>query len=328
MTSTNLHHSISLDRPISGSPLDVVVAGLAVVDIIGKPVDLKRPPKSGGLQMIEGITLTTGGNVSNVGIDLAKLGFRVGVITRVGDDGLVRALLKQYEDHGLDVSGVIVDKAAQTSATIVSVDRSGERTFLHTRGCMANFRASDILGKLKLLEKARFFVFGYLGLLPEMERELPALFQAIKDQSAIDIVLDTGGVPRRLSEASLRQFLSSVDYCIPSFEEAVSLTGRKTPEAIVDFLFKAGVRKAAGVKLGAKGCYIATREKAVSVPAKKVKKVVDTTGAGDAFVAGFVAGLLKGFDPFDAARIGNATAASCVTAIGASTALQRLEQYI
>lgn len=307
---------------------DVVVAGLAVVDIIGKPVDLKRPPKRGGLQMIEGITLTTGGNVSNVGIDLAKLGFHAGVITRVGDDGLARVLLKQYEDHGLDISGVIVDKDAQTSATIVSVDRSGERTFLHVRGCMANFRASDILGNPALQGKARFFVFGYLGLLPEMERELSGLFRAVKDQTAMDIVLDTGGVPRRLSKARLRQFLSLVDYFFPSLEEAISLTGRKTPQSIVDFLFELGVRKVAGVKLGAKGCYIATREKAASVPAKKVKKVVDTTGAGDAFVAGFVAGLLKGFDPFEAARIGNATAASCVTAIGASTALQPLEQYL
>ncbi len=310
-------------------PPEVVVSGLAVVDIIGKPVDLKHPPKRGGLQRIEGITLTTGGNVSNVGIDLAKLGFRVGAITRVGNDRLSRVLLSQYEEQGLDVSGVIVDEAAQTSATIVSVDRSGERTFLFTLGCAENFRSSDILGKPGLLETARCFVFGYLGLVSrEMERELPVLFRTIKERFDTDIVLDTGGVPRKFSEAKLRQFLSFVDYCVPSFEEAVSLTGRKTPESIAGFLLDAGVRKAVGVKLGAKGSYIATRDRSAMLPAQKVKHVVDTTGAGDAFVAGFVAGIRKGLDPFAAARIGNAVAASCVTAIGASTAIQRLEHYL
>ncbi|MBI3004324.1 MAG: carbohydrate kinase family protein, partial [Ignavibacteriales bacterium] len=75
-----------MKRQKSDKTLDVVVAGLAVVDIIGKPIDLSHPPKKGGLRQIEDIILTTGGNVSNVGIDLAKLGFHVGAITRVGKD--------------------------------------------------------------------------------------------------------------------------------------------------------------------------------------------------------------------------------------------------
>ncbi|MBF8249102.1 MAG: PfkB domain-containing protein [Bacteroidetes bacterium] len=317
-----------MNRPKPDKPLDVVVAGLAVVDIIGKPIDLEHPPKKGGLRQIEDIVLTTGGNVSNVGIDLSKLGFRVGAITRVGEDGFAQVLMRAYVSHGVDVSSVKVDRDAQTSATMISVDRSGERTFLHTRGCMANFRASDILSQLNLIRKAKFLVFGYLGLIPEMERELPRLFRTVKERTGVKILLDTGGLPHRFGKKELRSFLSWVDYFIPSFKEAVALTGQKTVESIVDFLFDAGVRTMVGVKLAAKGCYIATREKAVYLRAKKIKKVVDTTGAGDAFVAGFVAGMLRGFDPFQAARIGNATAASCVTAMGASTAIRRLEHYL
>jgi len=83
-----------------------------------------------------------------------------------------------------------------------------------------------------------------------------------------------------------------------------------------------------GVKLGSKGCYVATQDRREYLRASRVKHPVDTTGAGDAFVAGFTAGILKGLDPFKAADLGNKVAASCVTALGASTAIERLGHYI
>ena len=95
--------------------LDVVVAGLALADIIGRPVDLKNFPKRGALKLIDSVTLSTGGNVSNVGIDLAKLGFTVGAITRVGNDSLGRYVTQYYRTFGIDTDGVIVDARAQTS---------------------------------------------------------------------------------------------------------------------------------------------------------------------------------------------------------------------
>jgi len=308
--------------------LDVVVAGLAVVDIIGKPVDVSKLPKRGGLQLIDNITMTTGGNVSNVGGDLTKLGFRVGAITRVGEDTLGDVLLRQYSEYSIDTSGVIIDRSAQTSATIVSVDTSGERTFLHTRGCMAQFTVSDILNHLDMIGRATCLAFGYLGLLPQMQKDFPRLFQTVKEKTGVKILLDTAGQPPRLAKSQLKQMLRWVDYFFPSFEEAAALTGEKTPEAIVECLIEAGAANVVGVKLGAKGCYIADRTRAEYIQPRKVKKIVDTTGAGDAFVAGFLAGTLKGLDPFQAARIGNAVAASCVTAIGASTAIEHLDQYL
>ncbi len=308
--------------------LDVVVAGLAVVDIIVKPVDLRKPPRKGGLKFLETVSMSSGGNVSNVGIDLSKLGFRVGAITRTGNDALGRFLLEEYAANSIETSGVAVDRTAQTSATIVSVDASGERTFFHTRGCMARFRATDVLTRLKLVSRARYLSFGYLGLLPQMERHLPRLFRTIKERTGTKILLDTGGEPHRLTKSRLRRILPWVDYFFPSFGEAVALTGKRTPEAIVDFLFDAGAANVVGVKLGAKGCYIADSRTARYLKGQRVRNVIDTTGAGDAFVAGFLAGTLKGLDPFEAARLGNAVAASCVTAIGASTAVQHVKHYL
>jgi len=249
-------------------------------------------------------------------------------VTRVGDDGLGNMLLQEYRRHAIDVTGIVVDKDAQTSATIVSVDRAGERTFLHTRGCMANFRSADVMNAMNLIKGAKCFVFGYLGLLPELEPDLAVMLKEIKSQSGIPIVLDTGGAPAKMGAQQLGRILSSVDYFLPSFEEAVRLTGRKTPEKIVDILLGAGARNVVGVKLGSKGCYVATQDRREYLRASRVKHPVDTTGAGDAFVAGFTAGILKGLDPFKAADLGNKVAASCVTALGASTAIERLGHYM
>ena len=225
--------------------IDVVVAGVAVADVIGRPVDIGHLPRRGGLQLLDSMTLTTGGNVSNSGIDLAKMGFRVAAISRIGDDTLGEFILNQYERFGVRTEGVVVDPRRQTSATFVAVDPHGERTFLHTRGCLANFRAEDVLRSLPVIRRARIFAFGYLGLLKE------------------------------------------VDYFIPSHDEAMVLSGERRPEAIVRQFRRWGAQGVVGVKLGAEGCFISTPDRETYVRAVKVRRVVDATGAGDAFVAGF-----------------------------------------
>ncbi len=307
--------------------LDVVVGGLAVVDVIGRPVNMKAPPKPGGLQYLDSITITTGGNVLNCGLDLAKLGFRVGAIARIGHDAFGEYIVERLRQHRVETSGITVDWRRQTASTIALVDRTGERTFLHARGCLRNFRPRDILERLSVLKSARIFAFGYLGLLPECEQKLGEVFRTIKKKTGVAIMLDTGGNPRR-DVALLKEILPSVDYFIPSLEEAVSLTGEKTPARIVKALKRAGAAGVVGVKLGSRGCYIASDGREETIPPVTVKHVVDSTGAGDAFVSGFLAGILRGFDPFAAAEIGNAVAASCVTAVGASTAIRPLGTYV
>ncbi len=309
------------------SRFDVTVAGLAVVDVIGKPVDLRHPPRAGELRYLDSVTMTSGGNVCNCGIDLAKLGLRVAAIARVGSDGLGTFLASRLAASGIDCRGLIVDGKKQTSATFVAVDRGGERTFLHTRGCLENFRAADVLSRLDVIGSSKMFVLGYYGLLPEAEPEFGTLLREVKRRTGVLVLVDTGGTPRRRPR-ELRAFLPWVDYFIPSEEEAVAVTGRRKPEEIVRALFDAGVASVAGVKLGSRGCYIAFNGEASYVPSVRVRSMVDATGAGDAFVAGFTAATLKGFDPFAAAGIANRVAASCVTAIGASTAVGHLGRYV
>jgi sugar/nucleoside kinase (ribokinase family) len=309
-----------------GRSIDVTVAGLAVVDVIGRTMDMNDRTVRGGLTLLDSITLTTGGNVPNVAIDLRKLGFRTAAITRIGSDGLGDALVSRLSETEVNTEAVVRDPRGQTSATIVSVASDGERSFFHTRGCLRNFRVDDVLRRTRLLKRTRILVFGYYGLLPECDRHLARLFRAAQSEAGCRVLLDTGGTPSDDMRVA-RTFLPFVDYFVPSHEEAARMTGERAPGRIVKALRRAGARGVVGVKLGARGSYIDWMGTRRWVPPVRVRRVVDATGAGDAFVAGFVAATLKGYDPFEAAAFGNAVAADCVTAVGASTAIAHFRTY-
>src|SRR6476469_3179208 len=114
--------------------MDAAIFGLIVADVIAEPMDLRRPPPRGGLAFTNSITLTTGGNVCNVGIAMAKLGMEVAAAGLVGDDVLGRAMIEKLKVSGVDTSAVFTTEKAQTSATVVAVEGGGERCFFHTPG--------------------------------------------------------------------------------------------------------------------------------------------------------------------------------------------------
>src|SRR5438128_4425274 len=122
--------------------MDVAIFGNIVADVIGSPIDLRRPPVPASLRFIDSITLTTGGVVPNVGIALSKLGLAAAGCGLVGDDILGRALLEQLKIAGLDTSSISISDAAQTSATIAAVEPgSGERPFFHASGITEHLNA-------------------------------------------------------------------------------------------------------------------------------------------------------------------------------------------
>jgi sugar/nucleoside kinase (ribokinase family) len=116
--------------------------------------------------------------------------------------------------------------------------------------------------------------------------------------------------------------LPHVEYFLPSMDEAALLIGLQSPADSATFLLRKGVG-VVGLNLGAEGCWIQDPQRSRHVPVFKVQ-VVDTRGAGDAWVAGFLAGLLEGRDLEEAGRLGNALGAMCVTALGTTSGLQRM----
>src|SRR5215471_12568893 len=103
-------------------PFDAALFGLIVADVIAEPMNVREPPPPGGLHLVNSITLTTGGNVCNAGVAMAKLGMRVAAAGLVGKDVLGNAVVERLQNEGLDTSAVFATEKAQTSATVVAVE--------------------------------------------------------------------------------------------------------------------------------------------------------------------------------------------------------------
>jgi sugar/nucleoside kinase (ribokinase family) len=298
---------------------DVACLGILVADLVGKPVE--SLPEKGKLQFVEQMALHTGGCASSTAIALAKIGVDAALIGKVGRDGLGDFFAHELQKHGVGTGGLKREPSANTSSTMVMVTPDGERTFLHYVGVNATFKEEDI--DLDLVRDAK--VFAVLGcfLMPGFDGEpMARVLKRVKETSAT-VVLDTAWDPTGRWMSLLEPCLRHVDYFLPSYEEAVQLSGKETPEEIAAAFFEYGVQ-VVGVKLGERGAYVRRRgEVGFYVPALRVE-AVDATGAGDCFVAGFLTGLVKGWDLERTARFACATGAACVTCLGATTGIRPL----
>jgi sugar/nucleoside kinase (ribokinase family) len=153
-----------------------------------------------------------------------------------------------------------------------------------------------------------------------------SLLRAARRQGAVTL-LDTvfvEGFDTAAWQARLLPCLEQIDYFAPSLPEARALTGLDEPGRVVDRLLEFGARNVV-LKLDAEGALLATKGgRRAHLPAYPVEQVVDSTGAGDSFCAGFLAGLATGRPPFEAARLGNAVAHHCIQARGATAGVPTL----
>lgn len=307
------------------STIDCIVAGNLVADIIGRPIDALVPKHNQGHTKLENIRLFTGGFACNASMALARLGVRTGVIGRVGNDEWMEVICRTLEAGGIDRTKLIVDQSAQTSSTIVCVDSTGERSFYHAIGAHRNFCVKDVLTRRKYIGQSKLFAFGYYGILPSMDRKLPAMFRRLKSECGVKILLDScGSVGPTLNV--LTRSLPFVDFFIPSLHEAITLTGQSDPIDIIKTFRDRGARHVVGVKLGDGGCLLDDGKDRVRAPAFPVERVVDTTGAGDSFLAGIITASLHGMNLEQMARFANAVGSCCVQSLGASTGIRSFEE--
>ncbi len=301
--------------------LDCTVFGLIVADLIAKPMDLRNPPAPGGLHPVHSITLTSGGNVCNTGVAMAKLGMRTAAAGRVGADALGQAVLQMLKDAGLDVSAVEASDLAQTSATVVAVEPGGERCFFHTPGATRLLDATAFERCFDLFARSRMLQIGYFGLLPALTEVLPGLLGKLRSRAPrLKIALDTVNPPDAWER--LAPILPLIDIFCPSRAEAAALSGLSEPEKMAWFFRKhmpAGAL--VGIKLDAQGCLLDDGIQAIRTACYPVT-VADTTGAGDTWFAGLMCGLLRGLDLATCAKLANRVAGDCCQAIGASAGLR------
>lgn len=291
---------------------DVISLGILVADIITRP--LKEYPSKGRLVLVDEMELHSGGCALNTGIALSKVGIKVGVIGKVGCDAHGDFLITEMKKYNVNTSGVVRDKNVSTSATLVLVSEDGERSFIHYLGADGEFCEKDVnmnlIKKTKILHLAGFFVMPKFDGKPTLNILKKAKKLGIT--TSLDTVWDTHGRWMKLLEPCLPY----VDIFLPSIEEAKRLTNKDRPEEIAKEFISYGIKKVA-LKMSDKGCYIRSENEEHFIPPYKVK-VVDTTGAGDCFVAGFLAGEIWGWDLEKCGKFANVLGAQCVQSIGAS----------
>ncbi|MCZ7644463.1 MAG: carbohydrate kinase family protein [Planctomycetota bacterium] len=303
--------------------VDVLCVGIVVVDAVGAYVD--EWPREGSMLLFDRVEQHIGGCPANTALGLARLGIRTGLVAKVADDGPGAFVKETMRRHGVDIRGFVTakDPRESTSFSFIMVPSSGDRRIYHTLGCNGTFAPADVA--TRLFKGPKWVAFEGLSLMPRLfGRNLAKLLKAARKAGA-----------RTAGDTALNSKLADwgpvfegcwehFDVFFPSEEEAHRITGPRKPREVCRWFRERGV-KIAGVKLGAKGCALETDDGYVELPAYKVK-CVDTLGAGDAFMAGFLAGMLKGLHPVEAARLGNATSAHCVQALGATTGIPRLEK--
>jgi sugar/nucleoside kinase (ribokinase family) len=164
-------------------------------------------------------------------------------------------------------------------------------------------------------------LLGYYSLLPNLETDLPQILQAIRE-TGCQTALDSAGEGGNLQP--LDAALPYLDAYVPSYAEATHQTGCTDPESILEVYRECGAGGLLGVKLGSKGALLspAPGEYVRIDPVSPPTRVVDTTGAGDAFYAGLLTGLQRSLPLVDAGRLGAAAASCCITAKGATGGLR------
>ena len=301
----------------------VVCLGIMVADVVGRP--LRTLPAPGRLVLVDEMSLHTGGCAVNTAIGLARLGVPVQVIGKIGLDPFGDFLLRQLDGQSVGTRGVSRDPEIGTSTTMVLVDPDGERRFVHYMGANARLTLGDV--DWGIIESASILHVAGALVLPGIDgqptAELLQRAQAAGVTTFLDTVWDDTGRWMDL----LGPCLPRVDYFVPSLAEAQALTGLDDPEDVARALLDRGVGTV-GLKMGADGCLVMSDAgEVLRVPAFEVD-AVDATGAGDAFAAGFIAGVWRGWSLERTARFGNAAGALCVTGVGAAGGVRSLPETL
>ena len=289
---------------------EVVCAGILVADHVCTPMD--RLPDEGHLVAVDSMFLLTGGCAANVGVNVAKQGIGVAVVGKVGDDYWGRFVREDLASRGVCTKRVRISPSHQTSQTMILLCKGHDRRFVHTFGANGDLRAADI--DLSTLEGARvLYVGGYLVMPGMVPAELAELFHTAQSRgirTVLDVVVPTGYAYR----GELEPVLPYTDVFLPNDDEAEILTGEIDPERQLRGLQALGAGTVL-VTMGSEGLLFADGDRlyrARHFPSN----VVDQTGAGDAFCAGFISGMVQGRDLRGCVEYGSALGASCVRSIG------------
>ena len=301
----------------------IAVAGTIVVDVPAHPV--AQMPERGGLEAVERIDLYVGGAVANTGMALSRLGVPVGAVGSVGKDSLGRIVIEELSGWAQEL-WIHEDETRPTSATLVLVHPDGERTFISAVGANAGLKEEHLPWEEMIEAGARAVHLGYALLLPGLDgAPMMRVLEKARELGLL-VSLDVTWLPAASWEDALA-LLTHVDVFCPNLTEAEAITGEGDPARAADALLDAGVKEVVAITLGEKGCYVKPAGGSGEYVARRQEaSAVDTTGAGDVFVAGMLAARYKGHDWITAGRVANVAGATATTELGAAEGVRGWEE--
>jgi sugar/nucleoside kinase (ribokinase family) len=302
----------------------ISVAGTLVADLIIRPIQV-WPGKSQNAH-VDHIEMLPGGAVANTGMALARLGVPVSALAAVGGDNIGK-VIKDSVRQWAARDAVSVIGSSRTTTSVVAVSEDGDRCFLSARGACDQFRLLPEEVENEIALGSRALHVGYAMIMPALDGEpLAEVMRRATELGALTSLDVTYFEGRPWPD--LLKLMPEIDLFCPSLLEASAITGESNASDAAAALVEAGVRKFVAVTDGPRGALInVVGEGQEFIPAYPVK-VVDTTGAGDAFIAGVLAAWYRGLPWRAAAQIGAFVASIAVTGSTRYENLRTLDEHI
>lgn len=293
--------------------LDCLCAGIIVADIVCQPIE-KSPP-AGALIKTDGIEFSIGGCSSNMAVDMVRLGMKVGLSGRVGNDLFGREVRERLHSAGVDTTRLETSDQTPTSSTFVLNVKNEDRRFIHCVGANAEYDGGELTESV-IRGTRSLFVGGFCLMEALTAERAIRLFRIAREAgvvTAFNVV-----VPESTDvKAWVNPVLPWTDYFFCNDDEGERITGQSDPIRQAESLRKLGA-KTAIVTCGERGSILIGPNDRLRAAVYRVQPL-DPTGTGDAFASGFLFGLLRGESISQSLKLGTALGASCVRSMGATT---------
>jgi len=289
---------------------DVITIADACVDLIVDIGDV-TPQFGQAEQWVFDYFLEMGGSTCIFACQAAKLGLRVGILGRVGNDAYGRLVLQRLQESGVDTRYVVVDPNLKTGLGIALCRATGDRAILTYGGSLNAIYPEDITDEFLL--SGRHLHYGSYYLQTNLLPAAPAILQQAKGLG-LTTSLDTNWDPAEMWNGGLEIALRWTDLFFPNEQEALAITRTSSADEALAVLIEKVPTVA--IKLGERGVLVGQRGERLAMPVEPVAQIVDTVGAGDSFDAGFLAGWLRGLPLAECAALGNACGRATTQARG------------
>jgi len=297
--------------------------GVLLVDALSRTVTRYPEPRTRPVVITDELRFAPGGGAANAGCALGQMGIGVRVFGRLGGDPNGTFVVDALRASGVDTSCIAVSASEVTSFAYVGVHADGERTFIFTPGTSKSFTLDDL--NRDLLLETDFLLYPDLWNLPAIDgRPAADLFAEARARGVVTLLDETWGLGPRPER--LEAMLPHTDYVLPSYDDLAAIYPGRAPEAMADHLHALGAGTVV-LKLGREGCLVSCDGVRTRLPSC-ANDIVDTTGAGDCFNAGFIGGLVRGLDAVGSAHVASRAAAACIRHVGGAVGIPRIETLL